>query len=393
MTVAAQFLAVWLAITTVLFTLPTILGILRIRSAPNGNSGRKRSTPPTPIELLIPIRGVNPNQEEILTSLLNQTHPSYKVVFILESESDPANPLVNRLCIEYPQSRKVISGLSTCCAQKNHSLIAGVNGLRPETEIIVFCDSSNMAPPDWLMRFTDPIDTRGAEVVSTFRSFKPMPATLGGVCQAIYASFILLLGSITPKPWGGATAIRRDVFERLNVTKAWGCTVVDDLILGNLLDGAGIKVTMDPHNLLQTPLVNQTVRGFLNYLDRQILFPKFTNPGIWLLTLVVHLDVTLSVLVAALIGLILFPAGLVSPLSGGICLVFLSSTFVIAYLLRRLHRCSVPVKAWFVSFFVSIFLAAFIFLRSLFRNYIIWHGRQYWTGPLGVVLRWSFKGD
>lgn len=389
MSVPTGVLTIWLAFTAILFLAPLMLGILTLRSTSAQTSGGRRHAPPAPLELLIPLKEVSSAQEQTLLSLLNQTHPNYRVLIILESERDPANPVVDRLCQRYEHARKIISGLSTGCAQKNHNLIAGIQSLRPETEIIVFCDSSNLASPDWLLQFTEPLETGVSQVVSTFRAFEPKPETLGGVSQAIYGSFVFLLDVLRPKPWGGATAIRRETFEDLNVTEAWARTVVDDLILGNVLEGRHISILLDARNLLKSPLRNQSVAGFLSYLDRQILFPKFTNPGIWVVTLVAHINVTLAVLFSVITGLVLFPLGLAGPVIGLASFAYLASLLLTALLMRTLTPFPVSVGNWLVCFLPCIFLIAFIFLRSVFRNYIVWHGRKYRTGFEGVVLEIS----
>lgn len=293
---------------------------------------------------------------------------------------------MDRLRERHASARKVISGIAVSCAQKNHNLLAGLRSLKPNTEILVFCDGPNWADRGWLHRFTKPLRNGDCQVVTTFRVFSPDPATLGGVCQAIYASFIRLLAAIKPTPWGGATAIRRDTLERLNIADIWSRTVVDDLILGNALDRAGIKVRMDPHDLLKSPLPRQSIQGFLSYLDRQILFPKFTNPGIWAATLVLHLNLTFAILVAALTG-VLFPAGRVNALCGWSSYGFLMATAMVALVLRWTNPAPVSLGRWLLSFLPCIFLSAFVFLRSIFRNYIDWHGRRYWPGKKGVVIR------
>ncbi|MGO9569275.1 MAG: hypothetical protein ACLP5H_17200, partial [Desulfomonilaceae bacterium] len=165
---------------------------------------------------------------------------------------------------------------------------------------------------------------------------------------------------------------------------------VDDLVLGNALDRAGIKVRMDPHDLLKSPLQKQSVKGFLSYLDRQILFPKFTNPGIWAATLVFHVNLTIAILLAALMG-VLFPASQVSALCGWSSYGFLIATALVALVLRWTNPAPVSIGRWLVSFLPCIFLSAFVFLRSIFRNYIDWHGRRYWPGKGGVVLKIDFE--
>jgi hypothetical protein len=378
-------LIAWLLVWTIPVFLLLGSGLVKVFAAKRRRSREEPKTPLPPIEILVPLKGIFKDQQQILFSLLEQRYNSYHVVFILESLDDPANYVVDNLCRQYRHARKVISGTSTLCAQKNHNLVEGVRQLRPETEIIVFCDSTNAAPQDWLMQFTEPLRKRSVEVRTTFRAFDPEPQTLAGVCQAIYGTLILLITTIVPKPWGGATAIRRMTFDKLDVIETWSKTVVDDLVLGNLLQRAGIKVAMDPCNILKSPLKNQTTKGFLNYLDRQIMFPKFTNPLIWAMLMIMYLNLTLAVTVTILSGsMSLF--GLVSREIGLMSVAFLLALFVLAVMVWRIAAPHISLKRWLPAILPMIFLGAFIFIRSIFRNYIDWHGRTYWCGKGGTVL-------
>jgi ceramide glucosyltransferase len=383
-------LIVWLAATIVTLCAVVMLGLVKIRHPPVHAHADTTEPHVPPLEVIVPLKGIVAGQELALQSLLEQDYPDYRLVFVLEGENDSANPAVDGLVQRYHFARKVISGMADSCAQKNHNLLAGLRSIKPDTEILVFCDSTNMAAPGWLMRFTRPLRNGDCQVITTFRAFRPDPVTLGAVCQTIYASFIRLLTAIKPTPWGGATAIRRETLERLNISQEWSRTVVDDLVLGNALHRAGVKVCMDPHNLLKSPLQGQSVKGFLNYLDRQVLFPKFTNPGIWAATLLFHLNLTLAILVAAFI-FVLLPVGQVGALCGWVSFGVLMTTALVALMLRRTNPYPVPLKYWLIYFLPCVLLSAFVFVRSFFRNHIDWHGRRYWPGQGGVVLKIDYE--
>ncbi len=382
--------AIWLASTVAMHLFMVVFGMIRVRSGRGEGSKCEQDLPRLPGEVLVPVKGMFPGNEEALASLLEQDHPNYRVIFIVESEDDPVTPLMGRLCARYPHARKVISGRATSCAQKNHNLVAGARSLHPETRIIVTADSTNVAHPDWLRRLVSPIEASGWEVVTTFRAFVPDPETLGGVCQAIYASYVFLLHLLRPIPWGGATAIRRDTFERLGVAESWSRTVVDDLVLGNLLHRAGISVLAEPQNRLKSPLRNQSVAGFLSYLDRQVLFPRFTNPGMWIGAGLIHMNTTIALVVMFAAGFAFYPAGVTGPYFGWIALGSFVGTVMVAILLKYLNPYPISLTMWLISFYPNVFLTAFIVVRSIFRTYVIWHGRKYWAGSAGVVHRVEF---
>jgi hypothetical protein len=383
-------LAVWLGATFGLLIIPMLIGWVKVRLA----ELRAVSSSPLPrhprIEILIPVKGSLTNHIVALTSVLTQTYPDYGVMFIVESEEDSANESVNELCDQYAHARKTVSGVAAACAQKNYNLIAGVHSLGRDTEIIVFCDATNVMEDDWLERIVRPIVTDEVSVVTTFRSFKPEPETPWGCSQAVYGSFVLLLGQLNPTPWGGATVIKRSVFDSLNVLEEWSRTVVDDLVLGNLLRSAGVTVRSAPQHRLTSPLRHHSMADFLSHVDRQILFPKFTNPSWYYITLPVHLNQTISIAAAAVTGGVLFPAGLVSGGSAAICGIYLAGLLAVALMLRTVSPFSISLRCWLTGFMGCMFGAAYIYLRSVFRDYIIWHGRKYRAGRGGVVREVEF---
>lgn len=382
MTSCEIFIA-WLSLSLVPYALILAAAFWKMRSTLRRNDCISENMPE--VEVLIPVKGTCTDQLNILKAVLDQDYPNYRVLFIVESLSDTANAVLDQLMAEFSNAVKIVGGVSSRCAQKNHNLLAGLSHLKPETEIILFCDSTNVPDRQWLRKFTEPIRSGAATAVTTFRDFKPIPETIAGISQAAYASFVLLLVTSNPKPWGGATGIRRKVFDELNVADAWSKTVVDDLVLGNILQSAGIRVEIDPRNRLSSPLFGQSISGFVNYLDRQILFPKFTNPIIWLTTLVIHLNSTVAISVTAAVA-IFACLGVVKPVFGVASGLFLATMVLMAMILRKLNPFNISPGKWMLSFLPFVFLAAFVLIRSIFRNHIDWHGRRYRPGPNGVVL-------
>ncbi len=386
-------LTVWLTISGLFILITTLMGRRRLR----GLRARKASSPEperrSAVDVLIPVKGVGATQKRALPSFLEQTHPNYEVLFIVEDEDSDTDPgaLIDSLCEAHSNARKVVSSTCLACAQKNHNLIAGARAVREEAEILVFCDSSNVADADWLARFTAPLEECDDIVVTTFRVFEPRPPTLGGVCQALYAAFVLSLMTFLPRPWGGATGIRRGLFDRLDVNEAWSKTVVDDLILGNLLDRAGVPIAVQADCLLRSPIENQTIAGFLGYLDRQILFPKFTNPGIWVVSLLLHLNLTAAVLTALLILPALYLGGVVGIAALYPAAVFVAIVVTALLIMRRTNSHAISTARWLAYSVPCIVLSAFIFVRSVFRDYVLWHGRRYRSGSGGVVREVIFE--
>lgn len=336
------------------------------------------------VQVLLPIKGSTPRLEEILRSVLTQTYTNFMVSFIIEKEDDDCHPLLKRLCDEFTGNEILVSGPTALCGQKNHSLAFGADHLRPETRIVVTCDSSSLARPDWLKSLTRPIREGKGLCVTTFRTFNPSCGSLAGVCQAIYGSLVSLLIAIEPKPWGGSTAIERDTFDRLDIRSHWLKTVVDDLVMGNVLGSNGLQVIFAPDSIMESPLNRQTFQGFLSFLHRQILFPKFTNPGVWLSSMVWQFLMTASCIFSFAIlasNLCSFAFGL-ETLVALLYLLTLVGAFVV---LNQINPHGVPVSLWLLAMFPLLLTTTYVYLRSVFVDYIDWSGKRYHCGRDGIV--------
>ncbi len=383
---AETFLTVWIFLVGVFLIVPFACAAALVRLGRPRQSESESRDSSAVCEVVVPITGAFPGQEEIVETLLTQTHPNYRVSFVVENERDPANEIVGRLSSRHPHARKIVSGPARTCSQKNHNLIAAVRQLRPETELVVFCDAANGVDPDWLMRFTRALESNREQVVTTFRDFVPTPPTLGGVCQAMYATVLLLGMRLNPQPWGGATAIHRTVLGALEVTDVWSRTVVDDLILGNLLGRRGIPTVLDWHHRVRSPVRDQTLRGFMSYLERQLLYPKFTNIGIWIAALAGIFNLVGATSAALATLLVLMPLGVAGESLRWVALGFLMTEILAALVLRGVNPYQIPAKNWLLSFFPCIFLAGVAMVRTIGRRTILWHGRCYEVGRGGVVL-------
>lgn len=304
----------------------------------------------------------------------------------MEDQLDPALELVENFRSLYPHVGIFFCGKSYHCGQKNFGLAKAISLLDPDVEILAFCDSSNSADPGWLTRISEPIRSTKFEVCTTFRSFAPQDTNIPGVCQAIYTTTVFALLTVTPKPWGGGTLIRRHTFESLKVVDTWLETVVDDLVLGNILTKAKIQVHVSPENFLSSPVKNQTLRGLLAFLDRQILFPKFTNPVIWVFTVIWHMSICGSLIISTC-GLFLYSLGYIGPEYATLGLLFWVGVLTLVFALRYLNQPRLPIFKWIYSFPILIMVATFVCFRSIFLKRIDWSGKRYYCGRGGLVTK------
>ena len=178
-----------------------------------------------------------------MNSLLNQPYPNYETVLVTRDLEDPATPLVRALLARHPHSRHIVSGPAAGCSQKNHNILAGVGALDDSVEILVFCDSTHQARPNFLRELIHPLVTGAASLTSGFHRIIPGDARVPtlGMLQTVLTLHLLHGFAAIALPWGGATAMLRSVFHDYGIAGVLGTNVLDDFPLGQRLLRFGIR--------------------------------------------------------------------------------------------------------------------------------------------------------
>lgn len=221
--------------------------------------------------VLLPVRGLSASNETFVDRLMAQDYPRFRVLLLVESDDDPASQLMARPGMA-ERSALVVAGLATCGAQKMTNLLAGIDRLRPEDEIVVFCDADSLVPPDWLTRLTDPIRRGEVEVATTFRLLLPRRPRLGS-CTYAAADVALSLAPRRKRPllcWGGSTAVLASRLPALELRRRWQAVYNDDLVLSEGVAAAGLKGCVLPDLRLPT-LIDFSLPAALRFERRQLL--------------------------------------------------------------------------------------------------------------------------
>lgn len=354
--------------------------------------------PPPPAEperwpaaaLIIPVTGAPPGLAARLTTLLRQDYPDYQVIFCVRSADDPATPVLRALLARGFRARLVVSGPASGCGQKNHNLLAGLRLAGEAPEVLVFGDSNQMAPAHWLQEMIRPLATDTAAVVSGFHHVLPEDSRLATLGRAVVVLTLFLTKGIPRlnQPWGGATAIRRDLFESLQVNRLWAENVVDDVSLAARLIRAGTMVGYPEGAPLSTPLAGETLGSWRAWLQRQWLYLKFCLPGTWLAGgAVIHLLAALMLLAAWRV--LAAALGAVPPTPALAAAGFLAVLTGVGAALHRLHPRPGPLARWLTAFYAAILMASWCHLRTWFTLHLCWRGICYRVGLRGKVMEVS----
>ncbi len=368
-------------------------GLVRVGSrvltpgAPGGEPDPPRRWPR--LALIVPVAGAPPELSRRLEALLNQDYPDYQVIFTTRDREDPATAVIAALIWGKTRARLVVAGKARTSGQKNRNLLAGVRLAGADPEILAFCDSNQEAPPDFLRRLAAPVARGEGEVTSGYHHVIPGDTRLATWGRAVSVLTLYLTKAVPwlNQPWGGATAIRREVFAALRVDRLWDETVVDDVSLAARLIQARIPVRISLGADLATPVSGETLSSWESWLFRQWIYLKYYLPGSWLAA-----GALLYLLTGFTLGsaacLLLAPWGWVTPGACLISLAFLAALTALALGMRRLHPCPSPLPLWLGAFLASFCLASWVHLKTCLTQKISWRGTVYqvdWRGRVTSI--------
>ncbi len=244
----------------------------------------------TPLATIFaPCRGIDQGMLENLDALLSQNYPECEVVFIVDENSDEATSLIESAWREARRPVKlVVAPKATDASQKVTNLREGIRYADPASEIFAFVDSDSRPGKDWLRNLIAPLNDEKVGAATGYRWFISTNETFAAEMRNMWnASIASALGPNreTNFCWGGSTAVRRDVFEQLNVREKWRGTLSDDFTLTHAVKDAGMEIHFVPQAL--TPSIeNCSVRELFEFTTRQMKITRVYAPKLWMMSFV-----------------------------------------------------------------------------------------------------------
>lgn len=379
-----------------LFVLGTLVGASALFLLIGARSLNGKAPPETPLTghdllfaaVLVPAAGRSEVLRDVVLSLVFQDYPSFQVVFVVRDKEDPATEVIQEAVKGLPHALVVFSGRTVNCGQKNHNLLKGLDVIDDRAEVLVFCDSTRIAPNNWLSLLLAPLAGGEAKVASGYHHILPEDAripTLGHACSVL----VLYLTKGFPflnQAWGGGTAIQRDLFDRLGVREMWSKNVVDDVSLAALLKKNRIRTGVSPGASMSTPVSGETVAAWNHWFFRQWFGLKVCFPGSWLMAgLACHAGSL--ILLLSLAGVTAGITGLLPP----IYIAFFSALIIVfisfALALRALFPGPAPWLKWVAAAALAILTASWSHLMTVFTMTVEWKDIRYQVGWAGTVKR------
>jgi ceramide glucosyltransferase len=242
-----------LASTAVFYYLIAIVAAERFFRLPRP----KRSETSSPVSVLIPLCGTDPDAYENYVSFCRQEHPCFQLIFGVHDPDDPAIRVVHQICRDYPE---VNIDLVIDSSSIGHNLKVGNlhNMLqKARHEKIIMVDSDIRVGSDYLTQILS--DLQGDEVglVTCLYRAKRAP-NLASILEAIGITAEFQAGVLTARMLegikfglGSTLATTKSMLSAVGGFPAIADFLGDDFMLGYLMAGQGREVRLS-HCIVET---------------------------------------------------------------------------------------------------------------------------------------------
>ena len=251
--------------------------------------------------VIVPCRGLEHAFEENVQAILTQDYRDYEVIFVTESESDPAHGVLTRLLKQRrrltPPTWMVVAGEAKNRGQKVHNLLVALdtlNSIDRRVEALVFADSDMLPARNWLAELVAPLGDRRVGATTGYRWYLPSnewrdpERSFASILLSVWnSSALALLGERSGFAWGGSTAILRETFEGIGVKERWQGALSDDYALTSAVHDGGQRIKFAPQCLVSSQS-EVTVKDLLEFTTRQMRITRVYSPRVWRLACFSH---------------------------------------------------------------------------------------------------------
>jgi hypothetical protein len=348
LTALVAFLSlVWLGLMLI-----NIAGLLKSpeRYDARGRKGR--------VLVMVPCKGMDITLRSNLESLKDQDYPNYKVVAIVDNNSDRAVTAIKKAGLDYIISSKRYKD----CSGKVRAIITAMQKFR-NYDIYVNIDSDAHCERNHISELVAPLNDKSVGVSSAYAYFNPV----GGFWSVVKMAwgFVgngMMESKLTRFVWGGSMAFRKGLMGPKEF-KVFERAVVDDITIGYFARSRGLRIAYASR---RTARVNtaDSFSQFYEWSTRQTALTLLGNRK------VLYYGMAFYVAQALL-------------LVSGIALSFLSPWYLILLLpfAMGVYKTYKRSEHHYLSVFPICFIINFIFIANLLSaarmKEIEWRGSRY----------------
>ena len=327
--------------------------------------------------VIVPCKGAGKNFKENIQAIINQKYKKFRVIFVTDSNKDMAYILIKEEFANNKRISVVVSKFIEGSSGKISALIKGVKSAG-NPEVYVFADSDIKPQDTWLKNLVMHLKDERIGATTGYRWYFPKNSGSIFLSALNMACSLSLFFNISNFTWGGSTAIRKEVFDKIGVINKWKKGYSDDLILTNTLRENRYKIKFVPKCVVESPSEGD-FRYIFKWQTQQFTWIKWYYSFYWILSII---GIT-ALKISTISGFILFAYGYVLP-----GLLMISTIFIEMLYGGFSHHAyknlmNYPKKRFSSSIIYALlmpvifFIFAYTNIASAFKTEIKWGGRTY----------------
>jgi ceramide glucosyltransferase len=243
----------------------TALAIARVRRfARNAGTGTSNCT--TPISVLKPLCGNEPNLFENLLSFCDQVYPQYQIIFGAADPADPALQVARAVAARFPERDiEIVAGRAHPSGNPKVGNLLGMIDLARHP-LIIIADSDIRVGRDYLQAVAGCFEDASTGAATCIYGGVPgtsLASRLGAMqVNDHFAPSVMVATALEPLTYcfGATMAVKRDVLARIGGLHAIAEHLADDYLLGKLVAETGHVVALVPY-AVQTTIADDTLRA------------------------------------------------------------------------------------------------------------------------------------
>jgi ceramide glucosyltransferase len=323
---------------------------------------------------LKPIRGLDPEAYENLSSFCRQDYPDYEIVFCIDSDDEAVIFVIDRLKVDFPKSRiRVLHGSGRVATNDKVAKLARLVD-EAAHEVVVISDSDVRVRPDYLRQVTAPLRDPKIGAVTCFytptaiNTFTDHLQT-AGMTSDFYAG-VLVAWQLDGIKFALGTTIATT---KAHLAGFGGYASIenqpaDDLLVGRLIAEQGYEVVLLPY-VIETVPDYHSMRALILKRLRWLVVMRHVRPS-------GHLGLLLTQgLPWSIAAVMVHPSAAVAlAYLGTYCCLRVAMTWMIG-----IHGLKQP-RFWKQMPLIPLWdaLAFLIWLASFLRKSIRWRGADYY---------------
>jgi cellulose synthase/poly-beta-1,6-N-acetylglucosamine synthase-like glycosyltransferase len=207
--------------------------------------------------VIVPCKGTGHGFLENIQGFLAQEYPRYDLIFVVDSTQDPAYTTLLHLIENKPHIHLVLTEPVSGCSGKVAALLTGLENI-----VTPLQDATIGASTGYRWYFSSNLKTL---LISAWN--------MASIVFMFYPSYTFA--------WGGSMAIRKNVFDALNIEGKWKTAFSDDLVLTISVKKAGYKIYLQPKCIMESP-PETSITSFVRWGTRQYTWVRWYYPVFWI---------------------------------------------------------------------------------------------------------------